>query len=461
MPSITTTLRFIRMNRKHSLLTLITIVLTASVPALAQQNEVLIDEVVAVVGNRIILESDLETQVLQQQAQGVTTGKQTLKCQILEDLMIQKLFVNQAEVDSVTVTDNQVESALDHRVRYFVSQFGSQEKMESFYGKTVMEIKNEFREIIREQLMAEEVQQSIVENIKVTPSEVRAFFNRIPPDSIPLIPSEFEIGQIVKKPPVGNEELNAVRERLRGYRNRILAGERFETFAALYSEDPGSASRGGELGFYRRGELFPEFEAVAFRLERGEVSDIVKTKAGFHIIQLIERRGETVNVRHILLRPKPSPIELEMASNFLDSLAREIRAGKLTFEEALKFSDDPGKMHGGLLLNPYTGTRRFEAEHLEPSVFFVVDKMKVGDISGAVPFIDEDGYSAFRLLYLKERTSPHRANLNDDYDRIKNWALESKQRDAIVEWIRNKNKKTFIKIVERYRDCEFDTPWLN
>lgn len=449
------------MNRKLFFLTAISSLLITASPVLAQQNELLIDEVVAVVGNRIILESDLETQVLQQQAQGATIGKQTLKCQILEDLMIQKLFVNQAEVDSVTVTDNQVESALDHRVRYFVSQFGSQEKMENFYGKSVMEIKNEFREIIREQLMAEEVQQGIVENIKVTPSEVRAFFNRIPTDSIPLIPSEFEVGQIVKKPPVGNEELNAVRERLRGYRNRILAGERFETFAALYSEDPGSATRGGELGFYRRGELFPEFEAVAFRLERGEVSDIVKTKAGFHIIQMIERRGETVNVRHILLRPKPSPVELEQASNFLDSLATEIRAGKLSFEDALKFSDDPGKMHGGLLINPYTGTQRFEAEHLEPTVFFVVDKMKVGDISGAVPFTDEEGYSAFRLLYLKDRTTPHRANLNDDYDRIKNWALESKQRDAIIDWIKSKNQKTFIKIVERYHDCVFDTPWLN
>jgi peptidyl-prolyl cis-trans isomerase SurA len=427
----------------------------------AQQREVVIDEVVAVVGNRIILESDLETQVLQYQAQGSTVGKQTLKCQVLEDLMVQKLFVNQAEVDSIIVTDNQVESALDQRVRYFVSQFGSQEKMESFYGKSVMEIKNEFRDIIKEQLMAEEVQQDIVENIKVTPSEVRTFFMKIPTDSIPLIPSEFEVGQIVKKPPVSTEELNAVRERLRGYRNRILAGERFETFAALYSEDPGSASRGGELGFYRRGELFPEFEAVAFRLERGEVSDIVKTKAGFHIIQMIERRGETVNVRHILLRPKPSIVELEEAKNFLDSLATEIRAGNLSFEDALKHSDDPGKMHGGLMLNPYTGTPRFEGEHLEPSVFFVVDKMSVGEISNAVPFLDEEGYNAFRLLYLKERTTPHRANLNDDYDRIKNWALESKQRDAIISWIRDKNRQTYINIVERYRDCAFDTNWIN
>lgn len=424
-----------------------------------QQSGVLIDEVVAVVGNRIILESDLESQVLQYQAEGATTGKQTLKCQVLEDLMIQKLFVNKAEVDSIIITDSQVDAALDQRIRYFVSQFGSQERMEKFYGKTISQIKEEFRDIIKEQMMAEDAQHSVIENIKVTPSEVRAFFRNIPADSIPLIPAEYEIAQIVKKPPVSVEELNAVRERLRGYRNRILAGERFETFAALYSEDPGSASRGGELGFYRRGELYPEFEAVAFRLEKGEVSDIVKTKAGFHIIQMIERRGETINVRHLLLRPKPSIIELEEARNFLDSLSNEVKAGNITFEEALKHSDDPGKMHGGLMINPYTGTSRFESEHIDPNVFFVVDKMEVGEISRAVPFIDEEGNNAFRLLYLKHRTLPHRANLNEDYDRIKNWALENKQRNAIMDWIREKKSSTYINIVQRYHGCGFDVNW--
>lgn len=445
---------------KQPLILFLGLLLIAS-PVIAQQSEVLIDEVVAVVGNRIILESDLETQVLQYQAQGATQGKQTLKCQVLEDLLVQKLFVNQAEVDSIEITDNQVESALDQRVRYFISQFGSQEKMETFYGKSVLEIKNEFRDVIKEQLMAEEVQQEIVENAKVTPSEVRSFFLNIPPDSIPLIPAEYEVGQIVKMPPVSTQELNAVRERLRQYRDRIIAGERFETFAALYSEDPGSASRGGELGFYNRGELFPEFEAVAFRLEKGEVSDVVKTKAGFHIIQLIERRGEMVNVRHILLRPKPSPVELEEARNFLDSIAQEIKAKNLSFEEAIKYSDDPGKMHGGLMISPYSGTPRHEAEHLEPNVFFVVDKMAVGEISNAVPFLDEEGNSAFRLLYLKVRTTPHRANLNEDYDRIKNWALENKQRNAILDWIGEKNKSTYINIVNRYHNCDFDTEWIN
>lgn len=426
----------------------------------AQQGEVLIDEVVAVVGNRIILESDLETQVLQYQAQGSTIGKQTLKCQILEDLMIQKLFVNQAEIDSVIVTDNQIESTLDQRVRYFASQFGSREKMEQFYGKSVSEIKIEFRDIIKEQLMSEEVQQSIIQDIKITPSEVRAFFQKIPADSIPVIPAEYMIAQIVKMPPVSAEELNAVRERLRDYRNRIIAGERFETFAALYSEDPGSASRGGELGFYSRGELYPEFEAVAFRLKKGEVSDIVKTQAGFHIIQMLEQRGERINVRHILLRPKPSVVELEEARKFLDSLSVEIESGNITFEEAVKSSDDPGKMHGGMLLNPYSGNTRFEADQIEPNIFFVIDKMDVGETSKAVPFLDEEGNNAYRLLHLKERSDPHRANLNEDYNRIKDWALENKQHSTILEWIREKTTINYINIVERYRDCETDINWV-
>ncbi|MGB4204604.1 MAG: peptidylprolyl isomerase [Bacteroidales bacterium] len=426
----------------------------------SQQTEVLIDEVVAVVGNRIILESDLETQLLQHQTKGLTSGKKTMKCEILEDLMIQKLFVNQAEADSIEITDNQLENALNQRIRYFTSQFGSQEKLENFYGKSIMEIKNEFRDLIKEQMMAEEAQQQVIEDIKVTPSEIRAFYKSIPADSIYTIPTEFEIGQIIKKPPVSTAELNAVRNQLKTYRNRILAGERFETFAALYSEDPGSASRGGELGFYRRGELYPEFEAVAFRLEKGEISDIVKTKAGYHIIQMLERRGETINVRHILLRPKPSPVELEEARNFLDSLAGEIRAGNITYEQALEYSDDPGKMHGGLMINPYTGTPRFESEHLEPSVYFVADKMKIGEISNAVPFLDEEGYNAYRLLYLKDKTTPHKANLNDDYDRIKNWALENKQHNAIVDWVKEKNKKTYINIIEAYRDCDFKTKWI-
>ncbi len=419
----------------------------------------LIDEVVAVVGNKIILESDLEAQAIQAKAQGSTLSHQTLKCLALEDMLIQKLLIAQAEVDSVKITDSQVEGSLDQRMRYYISQFGSQEKLESFYGKSVLEIKNEFRDVIRDQLMADEVKEGIIGKVKVTPSEVRSFYNKIPIDSIPLIPMEYEVRQIIKKPVVKPEELELLRNRLKGYRDRIVAGERFTTFAALYSEDPGSASRGGELGFYRRGELYPEFEAVAFSLEKGQVSDIVKTKAGYHVIQMIERRGESVNVRHILLKPKPSPVELEQAKNTLDSLATLIKQGKITFEEALQLSDDPGKTHGGALINSYTGNTRFGADQLDPSVFFVVDKLKQGEVSNAVPFTDEEGNSAYRLLFLKERTTPHKANLREDYNQIQTWALEDKQTRMVSLWIREKSKKTFIRFSDRYRYCQFEHSW--
>ncbi|MDP2424446.1 MAG: peptidylprolyl isomerase [Bacteroidales bacterium] len=436
------------------------IVLLFLIAGQAHPQDVLIDEVVAVVGNKIILESDLEAQAMQFKAQGATLAHSTLKCQALEDMLIQKLLINQAEIDSVQVTETQIESTLDQRIRYYISQFGSQDKLEAFYGKSVLEIKNEFRDVIRDQLMADEVQDKIIGKTAVTPSEVRAFYNNIPVDNIPLIPAEYEVRQIVKKPPVGIEEINAIRGRLKSYRDRIVAGERFATFAALYSEDPGSSSRGGELGFYRRGELYPEFEAVAFNLEKGQVSDILKTQAGYHIIQMIERRGETINVRHILIKPKPSPIELEQAKKSLDSLATLIRQKKITFDEALKHCDDPGKTHGGMLVNSYTGNTRFEAEQLDPQVFFVVDKLQVSEISSAVPFSDEEGNSAYRILLLSDRTTPHRANLREDYNRVQNWALEEKQKKSMKRWVEEKTRKTYISIVDRYDPCEFDNKWV-
>ncbi len=435
---------------------------TMALPVVSQTHQagVLVDEIVAVIGNQIVLESDIQVQLQQLRAEGNTLTDESLKCAIFEELATQKLLVNLAEVDSLIVTDEHVESVLGQRVRYYISQFGSQERLEDFYGKSVAEIKNEFRNVVRNQLLADEARQTVLGNIAVTPSEVRAFFSRMPSDSIPIIPAEFVIGHIVRKPPVSSEELHAVRERLRGYRDRIVAGERFATFAALYSEDPGSAARGGELGFYRRGELFPEFEAVAFNLERGQVSDIVRTKAGFHIIQLIERRGESINVRHILLRPKPSATELEQARTFLDSLSSEIRQGNISFADALKHSDDANKAHGGLLINPFTGTTSFEEEHIDPAVFFAISRLNPGQVSNALPFIDEEGYSAFRLLYLKERTTEQRANLRDNYDRIKSWALEEKQYRTLINWIDNKVKTTFISINERYRNCRFNSRWL-
>jgi len=230
----------------------------------------------------------------------------------------------------------------------------------------------------------------------------------------------------------------------------------------LYSEDPGSAKKGGELGLYGRGELYPAFEAIAFKLKKGEVSEIVETEAGFHIIQFIERKGEYVNVRHILFRHKVSPEDLSIAKQELDTVAMLIKSDSLTFDEAVvKYSDDPSKNNGGLLINPITGTIRFEVTQLDPSVSFVIDKLKVGQISLPVLMETEDKREAFRILYLKKRTLPHRANLEDDYNTIQDWAQQDKQQKAFSDWVKKKVKKTYVNIIDKYKDCEFDHEWFN
>ncbi|NOX86386.1 MAG: peptidylprolyl isomerase [Chlorobi bacterium] len=421
-----------------------------------------IDEVVAVVGRNIILKSDIENQYLTYRSQGRISGSsEEIHCAILEDLLYQKLMVVQAEYDSIEVTPDQVNNELDRRISSFINQFGSQEKLEKFYGKTLNEIKSELNDIIREQLLAQQVQNGIVSSVTITPSEIRSFFNSMPKDSIPLIKTHYTIAEIVKKPPISVEEKLRVKEKLLELRKRILKGESFATMAILYSEDPGSAKRGGELGFYGRGQLYPEFEAVAFKLKEGEISSVVETEAGYHIIQLIERKGDYVNVRHILLVPKVSPADLMKARNELDSIANLIRADSMTFDEAVaKFSDSEDKNNGGLLINPYTGGTTWEAEQLDPQVSFTIEKMKVGEISNAVPMKTEDQKDAYRLLMLKEKTEPHRASLKTDYSYMEKLALQKKQAEAVDEWINRKMKEIYVQIKKEYQNCPFRHDWL-
>ncbi len=440
---------------------LVILILAFSAFSFAQNDKKVIDGVVAVVGGKMITISDIENQYLQYRAQGSIRGGETeTKCAILEGLLYNKLLLNQADIDSVEVTDKQVESELDRRIRYFIQQIGSKEKLEEYFKKSLAQIKDEFRDIIRDQIRVEQVQNNLTKNIKVTPSEVRSFFRNMPEDSIPMVNAEFVIGQIVKKPKSSLADEIEVKEKLRALRKRILDGESFATLAILYSEDPGSASRGGEVGLFGRGELYPEYEAVAFKLKEGEISDIVQTKAGYHIIQLIERRGDYINTRHILMSPKVSPEELQRASQILDSVAHLIHNGKISFEEAVaKFSDDPNKMNGGLMINPYTGTTRFEPDQLEAKVYYVVDKLEVGQISSPVPFKTEEGKDAYRLLFLKERTRPHKANLKDDYDKIQNWALEDKKEKTLQKWVKERIGKTYIRINPQFQVCRFRNNW--
>lgn len=425
-------------------------------------NGVVIDEVIAVVGKEFILHSDVETQFLQMRMQGeVRDSERATKCMILENMLFEKLLLHQAYLDSVEVTPDMVNMELDRRMRFFIGQFGSQERLEQYYDKTVEAFKADLRDVIMKQMMIERVQQNITEHVSVSPSDVRRYFKNIPRDSVPLIGSVVEIAQLVRKPVITPEQKYEVRERLNSYRERILAGESFEALAVLFSEDPGSARQGGDIGLRGRGELYPEFEAVAFKLDPGEISEILETEAGFHIIQSIERRGDFVRVRHILLRPRVSPYELENERMFLDSIARLIRNDSITFEQAvMRHSTHPSRNNAGIMINPQTGGTQWMVEELDPKVFFVIDRLEVGQVSAPVIMQDEDGAEAYRLLHLKRRTQPHRANLEDDYDRIQDWALYEKKMETIQRWIRNNFRKAYIRIDEKYLDCNFDHPWM-
>ncbi len=425
------------------------------------QRDTIIEGVVAIVGGNMVLKSDIENQYLQIRSQGNIQGTAaTLKCQILENLLFQKLLLHQSQVDSLSVTDVQVESEMDRRMRYFITQAGSPERLEEHFGKTLVEIKNELRDVIRESMLAEQTQQKITKDVTITPAEVKSFFKKLPKDSIPLINAEYEIGMIVKQPAIGDVEKLMAREKLKGFKDRIAKGDDFSTLAVLYSEDPGSSKQGGELGMFKRGEMRQEFEAAAFKLKPGEVSDIVETEDGFHLIQTIERRGEYINVRHILIQPKVSVTDLNKAKLTLDSVAALILAKKTTFDEAVvKYSDDPGKNSGGLLINPVSGNSRYEASQLDAKIFFVVDKLKTGEVSAPVLTSDR-GKQDYRIYYLKARTNPHKANLEDDYSRIQDMTLEKKKMETIDIWIKSKVNSTFISITEGYKDCKLQRNWI-
>ncbi len=458
-------LRYILMinktDKKLFLLAISMLLVFAASTVKAQQKQV-IDQVAAQVGRNIILQSDIENQYINyRHEQAIHGSGPEVRCSILEDMLFQKLLVAQAEVDSIVVDDAQVNAELDRRIGMFIQQFGSQEKLEQYYNKSITQIKSELFDVIKEQLLSQQVQQQIIGDVTVTPSEVKAFFKSIPKDSIPQIKTEYVIQQIVKNPPISIDEKIRVKEELLELRKRILNGENFSTLAILYSEDPGSAKDGGELGFYGRGQLYPEFEAVAFKLKEGEVSDVVETEAGYHIIQMIARKGDYINVRHILLIPKVSPADLYKARKALDSIARLIRADSISIDDAVaKFSEGKNKNNGGYLLNEYTGGTSFEAEQLDPQVSFVIDKLKVGEISNPVPMKTEKKKDAYRILYLKAKTKPHRANLKDDYPKIQQWALQKKQKEVVDKWVNEKVKDTYVRISDDFKGCKFHYNWL-
>lgn len=428
----------------------------------AQGGGTSIDGIVAVIGKSIIMRSDLEKHYKDYTAQYRTVeNPDDIYCTILENLVYNKLMVNQAELDSIEVTDEEVEYRLNTRISYFLQQTGGDVKyIENYFNKSMAEIKKDMREMMYEQALIEQVQSNITGSITVTPSEVHQFVSKISPDSMPIVSTTYQFGEIVKIPPVSDEEVAAVKEQLTSYRERVLRGERFGALARLYSDDPGSAAKGGDLGFVERGTLYPEFEAAAFNLKTGEISQVVKTQAGYHIIQLIERRGEAIHVAHILIQPKPSTDEQVRAINYLDSVRKIIVDEKLTLEEAAKkYSEGTTRLNGGMVVNPYNNSLSFDRQSMDDATYTTVSKLIPGEYSECVPFVNNDGVMAYRLIYLKEKVLEHKANLVEDYDMIKNAALEQKKYDALEKWVVEKVKVTSIKISEQYKHCPFVSKW--
>jgi peptidyl-prolyl cis-trans isomerase SurA len=424
------------------------------------QSDIVIDEIIGTVGNRIIMKSDLEYALQGYKYQmGLYSleNEDEIRCAILEQMIFQKLLINQAELDSIVITDAQVNERIDYNMRTQIAQMGGNvKKLEDAYGKSLAEIKADSRDLVRDEFLIEQMQYKLTQNTAITYQEVKEYFESIPYDSIPIIPVEYELSQIVHTPQIGEGEKIEVKNRLEDIRSRVLRGENFKTFARLYSEDPGSAPKGGELGFVSRGELFAEFETAAFSLKPGEVSPVVETQAGLHIIQMIERRGEQINVAHILIKPKPTAEEMMRSKKYLDSVYQVIKTAKMPFDSAaMRFSDDPGKINGGMLVNPYTSSYAFSEDQLDKSILYVINSLIPGEFSQAVSFITEEGNQAYRILYVKAKREAHKANLIDDYDKIKNVAMEQKKQSALLKWTRNKVKVTHIKVKTEYQSCGF------
>lgn len=443
-------------------LTLICIFLIAGLTNTKSQEKV-IDQVVAKVGNKIILQSDIENQVLQYMAQGMG-AKSNLRCEVLQELMIQKLLITQAEIDSLEVGFNQVESELNRRLNYFVRQIGSQQKLEEFYKKSILEIKEDFRPLIEEQIKAQMMQGNIVSGIDVSPKDVEKFHNRLPEDSIPMVNAKYKIQQISVYPPENAETRNEAREKLLNIRKRIIDGERFSTLAVLYSQDPGSARRGGELGFRTRDELDPAFAKAAFSLsDDGGVSRIVESEFGFHIIQLIAREGEQANVRHILIIPKVKIEQKVSAKNKLDSIKTLIESDSLSFELATqKYSEDEeSRFNKGLMLNPMNTSNQFELEELIREEYVIVKDLKVKELSKPFESKDSKGKTVFKIVKINEVLEAHRANLKEDYELLKNMAVGTNQQEAFEKWLKDKKAKTYIYVDRSFYDCKFlEDGWL-
>jgi len=427
-------------------------------PALAQT---VVDEVIWVVGDEAILRSDVEAMRMQAAMEGIRWNRNP-DCAIPEQIAVQKLFLHQAAIDSIEVTESEVSSNVEQRLEYMISQAGSREKLEEYRKQTLSQIRSSMHDDLRDQMMIQRMREHLVKNISVTPAEVRRYFRNLSQDSIPFVPTEVEVQIIAQTPRIEQEEINRVKDELRDYTDRVTKGEStFQTLARLYSEDPGTARRGGELDYTGRGMLDPAFAAVAFNLtDPKKISKIVESEFGFHIIQLIDKRGDKIKVRHILRKPVVSDAAIEKAIHRLDSIANDIRGGKFTFEEAASvLSDDKDTRNNrGLMANSSESgrTSKFRLQDLPQEVARVVDTMQVGQISKAFQMVNERGKTVCVVAKLKSRVEGHKATITEDFQVMKDMVLNKRREQMLHDWVVNKIKATYVRVKDEYKDCDYE-----
>lgn len=425
------------------------------------QREV-IDKVVATVGGELVLLSEVEEQRALMASQQ-SNLPDDIRCSIMDQIMANKLLLNQSKLDSIMVTDEEVEVQLDARIERILGFMNNDvSQFEEYYGQSINEVKAQFREDLKNQLLVDRMRGNIMASVTVTPSEVKTFFNSIPQDSLPYFNAEVEIGEIVYKPKVNKEERERAVSLLEELRERIVdGGESFAELAGKYSDD-GSARAGGDLGWAKRGRYVPEFEAAAFRLEKDEISPVIESEFGFHIIQMLERRGNSIRVRHILIKPDITEADLELARNRLDSVRHLVMDDSMSFSMAVKRfgnEDQQSYNNDGRMVNPATGNTFFEIGDLDPDIYFTVDTMDVGEISAPFMFRDPTGERYFRVVQLQSRSSPHKADLRKDYSKIQMAAIEAKKSEFISDWVSDKVGATYIDIDPMFNGCPVLRKW--
>lgn len=456
------------MSVKFRLMTLVCL-LMMQIQAFAQTENNVVDEVIWVVGDQAILKSDVEAERIRAQYEGVKWQGDPY-CVIPEQLAIQKLYLHQAAIDSIEVTDADVSARVEQQMNWYVQQIGSKEKMEEYFNKNSTEIREQLRDNLKDQMTVQEMQQKLVGDIKLTPADVRRYFKDLPQDSLPFIPTQVEVQIITQEPRIPQEEINRVKNQLRDFTEQVNSGKtQFSTLALLYSEDTGSARQGGELGFMGRGELVSEYANVAFNLtDPKKISKIVESEYGFHIIQLIEKRGDRVNTRHILLKPKVSEEDLMACINRLDSIGNDIRTGTFTFDDAASYlsSDKDTKNNHGLLPNTNQqsslyGTSRFEMSDLPQEVAKVVYNLKPGEVSEAFTMINNKGKEVVAIVKLRNRIEGHKATMTEDYQRLKEIVANKRRNEKLDQWIKEKQRTTYIRVNPEWVKCDFRYPgWV-